>query len=186
LPSACASSVKTNASWLQEALGPRLRAPQIGQSLADFPQLHWSSRPDRPRKPLTISPQASASGLAVNRYQQRRTALAETSDINKLRHQTLSMRFAVINKAESMMLTSGNCTASNCQTTRQKLRGLVTYGPRQSLTSFAASKDEFLRNKIHIKLARFNEHRQCRKNRIACFIADVVILCRLVFGRHDF
>jgi hypothetical protein len=118
--------------------------------------------------------------------EQRRTALAETSDINKLRHQTLSMRFAVINKAESMMLTSGNCTASNCQTTRQKLRGLVTYGPRQSLTSFAASKDEFLRNKIHIKLARFNEHRQCRKNRIACFIADVVILCRLVFGRHDF
>ena len=70
--------------------------------------------------------------------------------------------------------------------TLRKLRGLVTYGPRQSLTSFDASKDELLRNGIEIKLARFHESRQCRKNRIACLIADVVILSRLVFGRYDF
>src|SRR5262245_23754506 len=63
----CSRSVCTKASWFNEAFDPGAKAPQTGQSLASLPQLHFSSRPVRPSKPLAISPQATTCGFAVKR-----------------------------------------------------------------------------------------------------------------------
>jgi glycosyltransferase involved in cell wall biosynthesis len=68
----------------------------------------------------------------------------------------------------------------------EPLRGLVTYGPRQSLTSFAASKEEFHRDGIEIELAQFCEKRHYFKNIIASLGADFRIISTLLLDRHDF
>ncbi|MGD9501104.1 MAG: hypothetical protein AB7V40_01290, partial [Methyloceanibacter sp.] len=92
----------------------------------------------------------------------------------------------MVNNTEGAVLAPGSSTGGDRRAIRPRLRGLVTHGPRQSLTSFAASKDEFCRNGIDIELVPFYEGRHYRNNIIASITADIRIIYRMITDRHDF
>jgi len=69
-------------------------------------------------------------------------------------------------------------------TEQGKLKGLVTYGPRQSLTSFAAALGELRALGVGIELAPFAENPQ--RERLAALAKDVRLVVMLVLKRWDF
>ena len=66
---------------------------------------------------------------------------------------------------------------------QNKITGLVTYSPRQSKTSFLASKDEIKKYGIEFKLMRFSKW---RKNTTQALYDDIRLVLLLLFRNFDF
>lgn len=65
-----------------------------------------------------------------------------------------------------------------------KLRGLVAFGPRQSVSSFVHSLGEFKKNDIFLDLKAFHPRASGKSFRSAC--RDGILIWKVLFGRYDF